>query len=341
MRYSLLFLLLFTCCVSFAQLTPFAKYGDSSKVLTISNGKFQEVFYYDSIVRIGSVVLNIKQRKVSHFISRDTIQSESSLEPEVVSRWLSPDPLTAKYPFLSPYNYVANNPILYIDSDGKEFDLSNLSESQKQDFHSMIKTLSESDMFRYVYEQMANSSSVFVVNLDANTRGGGSFKPNADKHGGTVNLRSFNGSTPAQELFHGYQYDNVSKQYPNGVSPSDIETEGDLFTYYVEVQLGGSRNVPFGMDNILNPPMEYNEEIPTSQEMGTTEFNQYYQNLKQERFEYWTNEKQNNPDADVPKSYTTTPTNAPPNAIKKVRTETENGGAEVGPRMENGNFYSE
>lgn len=34
-------------------------------------------------------------------------------------RWLSLDPLQAKYPDLSPYNFVANSPIVQIDPDGK------------------------------------------------------------------------------------------------------------------------------------------------------------------------------------------------------------------------------
>jgi RHS repeat-associated protein len=36
-----------------------------------------------------------------------------------LGRWLSLDPLMAKYPSLSPYNFTANNPILFIDPDGK------------------------------------------------------------------------------------------------------------------------------------------------------------------------------------------------------------------------------
>jgi RHS repeat-associated protein len=36
-----------------------------------------------------------------------------------LGRWLSLDPLQAKYPNLSPYNFVANNPIFFIDPDGK------------------------------------------------------------------------------------------------------------------------------------------------------------------------------------------------------------------------------
>jgi RHS repeat-associated protein len=38
-----------------------------------------------------------------------------------VGRWLAVDPLAAKYPHLSPYNFTGNNPILYVDYDGRDF----------------------------------------------------------------------------------------------------------------------------------------------------------------------------------------------------------------------------
>ncbi|MCS3794848.1 RHS repeat-associated protein [Chitinophagaceae bacterium OAS944] len=38
-----------------------------------------------------------------------------------LGRWLSLDPLMAKYPGMSPYNFTANNPLLYTDGDGKDF----------------------------------------------------------------------------------------------------------------------------------------------------------------------------------------------------------------------------
>ena len=37
-----------------------------------------------------------------------------------ISVWLSVDPLAAKYPSWSPYTFVMNNPILFIDPDGRE-----------------------------------------------------------------------------------------------------------------------------------------------------------------------------------------------------------------------------
>lgn len=41
-----------------------------------------------------------------------------------VGRWLSKDPLQKKYPDLSPYNFCANNPIIFVDPNGKEIILS-------------------------------------------------------------------------------------------------------------------------------------------------------------------------------------------------------------------------
>ena len=39
-----------------------------------------------------------------------------------ISVWLSVDPLAHKYPSLSPYTFVANNPIMLVDPDGRQID---------------------------------------------------------------------------------------------------------------------------------------------------------------------------------------------------------------------------
>ncbi len=38
-----------------------------------------------------------------------------------LGKWLSPDNLFYKYPYLSPYNFAANNPILFVDNNGDDF----------------------------------------------------------------------------------------------------------------------------------------------------------------------------------------------------------------------------
>lgn len=42
------------------------------------------------------------------------------MDHELMTMWLSVDPMTDKYPTLSPYNYCAWNPVKLVDPDGRE-----------------------------------------------------------------------------------------------------------------------------------------------------------------------------------------------------------------------------
>jgi RHS repeat-associated protein len=49
-----------------------------------------------------------------------------------LSIWLSVDPMSDKYPNLTPYNYCANNPVILVDPDGREvFDASIMNSKNK------------------------------------------------------------------------------------------------------------------------------------------------------------------------------------------------------------------
>lgn len=121
MKNSSLFLALFLSIISaLAQENPFEEYGYTPKIATLSQGQYNESFDNDTIVQIGSVLFNTQTKQIVAFVEYDTLYSEATLEPDVVSRWMSPDPLAAKYTDLSPYNFVANNPIIFVDPDGRE-----------------------------------------------------------------------------------------------------------------------------------------------------------------------------------------------------------------------------
>lgn len=102
-----------------AQENPFAEYGYTPKIATLSQGQFNESFDNDTIVQIGSVLFNTKSKQIVAFVEYDTLYSEATLEPDIVSRWMSPDPLASSYTSLSPYNFVGNNPIYFTDIDGR------------------------------------------------------------------------------------------------------------------------------------------------------------------------------------------------------------------------------
>jgi len=107
---------LFLACSIQAQ-DIFKKHGFDKETLTLSKGRYEEVFTNKEIVQIGSVLLNTKTNKVVKFLDEET--EGVSFKAEYSSRWLSPDPLAEKYPQLSPYVFCANNPVRYTDPTGK------------------------------------------------------------------------------------------------------------------------------------------------------------------------------------------------------------------------------
>ncbi len=53
-----------------------------------------------------------------------------------LSIWLSVDPMSDKYPSMSPYNYCANNPVILVDPDGRDV---NISGGAKKEYFEQVK----------------------------------------------------------------------------------------------------------------------------------------------------------------------------------------------------------
>lgn len=172
-------LLFFTLFVSFvstkAQDNPFAEYGYTPTVATLSQGQFNESFDNDTIVQIGSVLFNTKSKQIVAFVEYDTLYSEATLEPDIVSRWMSPDPLAAKYPGLSPYNFVDNNPITFIDPDGREIYIYSSDKNKKPILYQPnMKVIGDAQQQQTIaalnYISNSGSDSYNIVNKFANDK---------------------------------------------------------------------------------------------------------------------------------------------------------------------------
>jgi hypothetical protein len=97
-----------------AQVHTLEHLGFDTKVVTLSKGKYQEFHDLKAVVEIGSILFNTETKEIIGFVLEDTLV-ENHLKPHIVSRWISPDPLSHEYLSWSPYHYAMNNPIRFTD----------------------------------------------------------------------------------------------------------------------------------------------------------------------------------------------------------------------------------
>lgn len=80
-----------------------------------------------------------------------------------LGRWFAIDPLAEKFPDMSPYSGMGNNPIIYIDVDGKFIWLF-LNKNQRKKVESEIKVARKDDVFNLVYSKIDETSPLPDVN---------------------------------------------------------------------------------------------------------------------------------------------------------------------------------
>jgi len=110
-----------TTHVAIAQ-TPYDDFAPSEtkkEMLKLPDVVFR-AYNEDTTNAIKYVELDKELLVLKYFSQNDTLISQVQLEPRDF-KWLSVDPLAKDYPNWSPYAAFANNPIYYIDPDGRKF----------------------------------------------------------------------------------------------------------------------------------------------------------------------------------------------------------------------------
>lgn len=95
---------------------PFAEFGYDVLVASSSKGEFQEFHDQTDIVEIGSVLFNRHTKEIIKILDKD----ETTIDISSATTSMSIDPLCEKYYWISPYVYCMNNPLRYVDPDGRD-----------------------------------------------------------------------------------------------------------------------------------------------------------------------------------------------------------------------------
>jgi hypothetical protein len=122
-KATLLLILIFAVAGTYAQNDdPYAIFGHKSAVKYES--KVRDFLYIkntDTCSDIKAIALDAGSGKIFLLGTDDCVIQSFNVEPTEILTWVSVDPKADKYPSLSPYNYCKNNPIIYIDPDGRSF----------------------------------------------------------------------------------------------------------------------------------------------------------------------------------------------------------------------------
>lgn len=104
---------------------PFKQYNYDVQVVTAGDGQNYEFFDQDTLARIGTITINTLNGRIVNFVEEDS--NKDNMPEEVISRmydpalgkWWQVDPLAEDFYSWSPYNFVYNNPVNFVDPDGQ------------------------------------------------------------------------------------------------------------------------------------------------------------------------------------------------------------------------------
>lgn len=107
----------YSCIYPQTAKNPFSQLGYKKHIYyTSSKGEFEEFHGNYDVVEIGSVYFNTKSKNVVGYVNEE----KENAEVAGATSAMTVDPLCEKYYWITPYAYCLNNPVKYIDPDGRE-----------------------------------------------------------------------------------------------------------------------------------------------------------------------------------------------------------------------------
>ena len=159
---------------------------------------------------------------------------------EVLTGWLSVDPMADKYPGISPYNYCMWNPIKLIDPVGRDTAFAGAAERAL--YLNYREKVFSDDKYKQVQNeliQLEQSSEVFCVRMGENissSSGGGNFKYNTSTGQFDINIDDDGIWTNIEKLSHELKH---ADQFLNRKLSFLIDTKGyaTIYNYSLDDEL--------------------------------------------------------------------------------------------------------